>query len=169
MCINTKYCIPLNSRIELFIPFRKKILTILASVSRYKNINSLYDTMYAEVLNPTQEYLEFVTSLKKRASRRITVHLDAELTYDGTNCMAVIENMSDNGLHAVFTPVNSSADLTPEQKVDVTFHTASGQALRLHCMEKWSRPVSDNELTIGMGLEILEPPSQYNEFLKTLR
>lgn len=63
MCINTQFCIPLNSKVELLIPFRKSVLTVLARVSRYKHTDSLYDTMYVEVLNSSREYLEFAGGL----------------------------------------------------------------------------------------------------------
>lgn len=169
MCINTHYCFPLNSSIELLVPFKKNILTIPVRVGSYRHTDSLHDTMYVEVLNPDRKYLEFASSFRKRTHKRISVQLDANLTYDGMNCSAVITNVSDGGLHTLFTPANSSFDYAPKKKVSVTFHTASGQTMSLHCMEKWARPVTNNESTISMGLEIIKPPSQYNEFLKILQ
>lgn len=65
MCINTKFSFPLNSRIELLIPFKKNVLTILARVSRYKHTDSLYDSMYVEVLNQNKDYLELLNALKE--------------------------------------------------------------------------------------------------------
>lgn len=168
ICISTQYCIPLNSRIELLIPFRKSILTILARVSSYRHTDSLYDTMYVEVLGPTEKYLEFVNSFENRAHRRKNVHLDAELDCGGIDHRAVIQNISSNGLCVVFTYRDSQSDRISEKKIHVTLYTASGQAMSLHCMERWSRPVSNHAFTISMGLEILEPPPQYDEFLKTL-
>jgi hypothetical protein len=63
VCINTMFCFPLNSRIELLIPFKRKVLEILARVSTYKHADSLYDTMRVEVLNPSQEYSDFVDNV----------------------------------------------------------------------------------------------------------
>lgn len=65
VCINTKFCFPLNSRIELLIPFKRRVLEILAKVSTYKHTDSLYDTMRVEVLNSSQEYSDFVRSFSK--------------------------------------------------------------------------------------------------------
>ncbi len=64
MCISTKFCIPLNSKVELLIPLKKSILTILARVCSYKHSDSLHDTMYVEVLNSSPEYLEFANSFQ---------------------------------------------------------------------------------------------------------
>jgi hypothetical protein len=68
MCINTKYCLPLDSKIELFIPFKRKVLSMLARMSRYKHIDSLNDTMSVEVLNPSTAYLDFVCRLNQKSS-----------------------------------------------------------------------------------------------------
>lgn len=64
ICINTKFCFPLNSRIELLIAFKKEVLEILARVSTYKHTDSLYDTMRVKVLNPSQEYSDFVDNIR---------------------------------------------------------------------------------------------------------
>jgi hypothetical protein len=37
ICINTLYCFPLDSRIELLIPFKRNVLEILAIVRTYKH------------------------------------------------------------------------------------------------------------------------------------
>jgi hypothetical protein len=62
MCINTDFCFPLNSRIELLIPCRRNVLAILAKVSRYEHAGSLYDTMCVKVLNCSSEYSDFISN-----------------------------------------------------------------------------------------------------------
>jgi hypothetical protein len=59
ICIKSKYCFPLNSNIELLLPTKGKVIDILATVSRYKQVNFLNDTMCVEVLNPSQTYSGF--------------------------------------------------------------------------------------------------------------
>jgi hypothetical protein len=64
MCITTKYRIPLNSIIELLIPLDKNTINIIVRINRYDNINSisLNDSMTVEILDPSDEYLQFVGS-----------------------------------------------------------------------------------------------------------
>jgi hypothetical protein len=60
MCINTKYCLPLNSSIELLLQFNNRILTIPVKINGYSHTNTLQDSMSVDVLNPSKEYLEFM-------------------------------------------------------------------------------------------------------------
>ena len=66
MCISTKYCIPLNSIIKLFVPYKTNVLDIPVRVSRYLNRDSLHDVMCVEVNNLSTEYLEFFNSIEQR-------------------------------------------------------------------------------------------------------
>jgi hypothetical protein len=63
ICIKSKYCFPLNSNIELLLPTKRKVIDILATVRRYKQVKFLNDTMCVEVINPSQTYSCFVRSL----------------------------------------------------------------------------------------------------------
>ncbi len=62
ICISTKYCIPLNSIIKLFVPYKTNVLDIPVRVSRYLNRDSLHDVMCVDVLNPSKEYTDFAGS-----------------------------------------------------------------------------------------------------------
>lgn len=62
ICLNTKFCFPLNSMFELLVPFQRKVLDIPVRVSRLAYINNLLDTMSVEVLSPSKEYTDFVES-----------------------------------------------------------------------------------------------------------
>lgn len=63
MCIKSNYCFPLNSNIELLLPTKRKVIDVLATVRRYKQVKFLNDTMCVEVLNPSLTYIGFVESL----------------------------------------------------------------------------------------------------------
>jgi hypothetical protein len=67
ICIKSQYCFPLNSNIELLFPTKGKVIDILATVRKYKQVKFLNDTMCVEVLNPSQTYSGFVESLHPTA------------------------------------------------------------------------------------------------------
>lgn len=56
ICIKTRICLPLKSRIQLFIPSDKKTLNVSGEVGNYSRTDRLYNTMRVNVLNPTREY-----------------------------------------------------------------------------------------------------------------
>jgi len=60
ICINTRFCFPLDSLIKLFLPFKRKVVDLSVRVDRLKRKNSLHETMCVKVLNPSKEYLDFV-------------------------------------------------------------------------------------------------------------
>jgi len=60
ICIKTKICLPLNSKIQLFIPSHKKILNISGEVGDYSRTDSCFNTLRVRVLNPTREYFEYI-------------------------------------------------------------------------------------------------------------
>ena len=60
ICINTWFCFPLDSLIELFLPFKRKVLDLSVRVDKFRRKNSIHETMCVEVLNPSKEYLDFV-------------------------------------------------------------------------------------------------------------
>jgi len=60
ICISTKFCFPLDSLIELFVPFKRKAIDLTVRVDRFKRKNRLHEIMCVEVLNPSKEYIDFV-------------------------------------------------------------------------------------------------------------
>jgi hypothetical protein len=63
MCIDTDCYIPLNSEIELLIPFKKNVLNVSVRVKVHLNTGCQHDVMSIEVLKPSREYLDFVNSI----------------------------------------------------------------------------------------------------------
>lgn len=62
MCIVSDICHFLNSRIEVFIPLEKKVMSVPVKIIRMEEEDD-YNVLGVEVLNPTGKYLEFVDSL----------------------------------------------------------------------------------------------------------
>jgi len=64
MLINTRICLPFESRFEVLIPIKEEVLKVHCKVTRIVNTGDLYDAMGVELLNPPKKYFEFVYSLK---------------------------------------------------------------------------------------------------------
>jgi hypothetical protein len=64
MCINTGMCLPCGTNVKLLIPVKEEILEVPVEVKRAAKREGFYDTMGLELLNPPQNYLAFVDSLR---------------------------------------------------------------------------------------------------------
>lgn len=170
MCISTKFMIPVNSRIELLIPFKRNILTVPVKVNSYSHRDSLHEIMSVEILEPTSEFLEFVKSFEKRIHTRVSCALEIELISNEMSCAAFIKNISENGLNITLNPLTTALDLETEKKFEVKFQVPPGEeCLNLFCEKKWSTGVHPQGLMREVGIEIIDPPDKYKAFLNTLK
>ncbi|MCK5138510.1 MAG: PilZ domain-containing protein [Thermodesulfovibrionia bacterium] len=63
ICINTVACFPYGANIKLLIPVKEDILEIPVHVKRVAKRDGFYDTMGLELLDQSQNYLEFLNGL----------------------------------------------------------------------------------------------------------
>ncbi len=107
--------------------------------------------------------------MEKRRSRRINVNLKAERISGDEKYGVFIENISENGIHILTTASRDHVKYTAGTDLDLHFKLSDGKTLNLHCRVRWScLKLPPNGLTDSIGLEIIEPPSQYIEFVRTL-
>ncbi len=64
MFIQTEMHFPFDPRFEVHIPFKGNILKIPVKIARVVKTNNFYDGIGVEILEQTEEYLEFVNGLK---------------------------------------------------------------------------------------------------------
>ena len=108
-------------------------------------------------------------AMEKRRSKRIKVHLKAERISGDKNYGVFIENISENGIQMLTTPSSEHIKYTTGTDIDVKFHLSKGKTLNLHCKVRWSYlKIPPNGLTDSIGLEIIDAPLQYIEFVKAL-
>jgi len=107
--------------------------------------------------------------MEKRRYKRTTVYFKAERISGDEKYGVFIENISDKGIHMLATHAPVHAHYSRGKNIDVRFHIAHRKPLILRCRIRWSCPkVPPNGLTDSIGLEILDPPRQYIEFVRTL-
>jgi hypothetical protein len=107
--------------------------------------------------------------MEKRRSQRIKVDLKAERISGDETHGVFIENISENGIHIITAHVKEHRGYFPGRDVDLKLFLSSGGVLRLRCKVKWLCPeILPNNLIDSIGLEIIDPPLRYIEFVKTL-
>lgn len=103
---------------------------------------------------------------ERRRSRRLSVNLKAERLSCTNNCSVFIENLSEKGIHMITAPVKNPNLFVPGSAVELKLKTANGQTIKLQCNVKWAYDNSPEDMTNSVGLEIIDPPGSYLEFIK---
>lgn len=109
------------------------------------------------------------THAEKRRSQRVEYKVDAESFFGTKRYRGVIENFSMEGLLKVI-PSGQLMGCSPGMALGVNFQTSSGKSFNLICEIKWLRVDSNMPFGVrhAVGMEIIEPPPEYTEFVEHL-
>jgi hypothetical protein len=110
--------------------------------------------------------------MEKRKSRRLAVNVEVKLLSGGNHYEGTIENISMDGIfmHMTTAPAQSAKDFVPSTIIQIKFQPAQGNHLDIQCNVRWlhiHEEAPDN-LVHKMGVEILDPPSDYKDWVKTI-
>lgn len=108
--------------------------------------------------------------LEKRRHIRVDYRVNAEITYNDKCYKGNIENISESGIFKVAFPEKEIVDLMPGSPLTVKFRGSSGEDFNLNCRIKWLRiyTVSPFALKYNLGIEIVNPPQEYRDFVEQL-
>jgi hypothetical protein len=108
--------------------------------------------------------------MEKRRFKRINCKLNAEVTLNGKSYNVVVENLSEKGLYKTVVIEEELTDIVPGATLEVNLRLPSGKKINLPCNIVWVRidtkPPGGSKF--NMGLEIISPPLEYIEFVRTL-
>lgn len=98
--------------------------------------------------------------------QRILVNLKTEFISDGKRYDGIIRNLSEDG---IMVSTDTKVDISPETKVEIKYNLPSKETLNIYCKVRWyTIKNSSQDFKFSMGLEIINPPQEYKEFIKTL-
>ena len=106
--------------------------------------------------------------MEKRRHKRRRVNLTAERISGNMKHAVFIENLSEDGICIITTPSTTITNLEPETPVTVRLKLSSGEMLNLDCRVVWSHKTEPHGMTSSIGMEIIDPPQKYKEFVKNL-
>ncbi len=64
MYISKEVNFPLKTQLEILIPVKEEILKVFAEVRNFTKSGHVYNGIGVELINPPQNYIEFINSLK---------------------------------------------------------------------------------------------------------
>jgi len=107
--------------------------------------------------------------VERRRAKRIRVSLKAERISGNEKYAVFIENISEHGIQMITSPSNTHKKYIPGQDMELKFRLSSGETLNLNCKVRWAYYKTPPErLTDSIGLEIIDPPLKYIEFVSAL-
>jgi hypothetical protein len=106
--------------------------------------------------------------MERRKSKRVNVSLKAERISGDDKHSVFIEDISESGIHMIAAPL-ASKKYSPGIEVNLKLELATGKKILLRCITRWAYHLLPPETEVdSIGLEILDPPREYLEFLRTL-
>jgi hypothetical protein len=107
--------------------------------------------------------------MERRHSERISIHLNAHIFSNGKTYSGFIENVSEEGIEYLTTFLTQAPkNFTPNKIITLSFQIPSGETINLYCEVKWLLRTSPHEDSLTLGMKIIDPPQEYEEFLKSL-
>ena len=106
--------------------------------------------------------------MERRQSERITVNLRAERISGNKNSSLFIENLSESGIYLITASAKNQREFVPGTALNLKLKLSAGETINLDCNVKWSYSNLPEDLTNSVGLEIIDPPHKYLQFIKTL-
>jgi len=108
--------------------------------------------------------------MERRGSSRTTVRLRAEPISTNTKKTVLIENISETGIHMITAPSKTAAKFKTGMEIYLKFRSSSGETFNLRCKVRWAYAETPPDgLTDSVGLQIIDPPLRYREFVRTIR
>jgi hypothetical protein len=107
--------------------------------------------------------------VERRRFKRIKVKLNAESISGDEKYGVFIEDISETGINMITTSLREHKKYSPGTEIDLKLYLSSGKSLDLRCRVRWSySKIPPNGLTDCIGIEIIDPPAQYIEFVRSL-
>ncbi len=107
--------------------------------------------------------------MENRRSERITDSLDVEIVSGGVVYAGLILNCSVEGMYMVTATTYDVVDIPASSKIEVKCKLPTGDEIKMNCEVKWfqTKP-SPYGVTFSMGMQLLDPPVKYTEYLNSL-
>lgn len=108
-------------------------------------------------------------AMERRRFKRKKIHLRAERLSGDESRAVFIEDISEYGIQIMTAPAKSIIEFSPGTPVDLKFELSSGKTINLLCTVRWSlHNAPPNDATTSIGMEVMNPPLRYREFVKNL-
>ena len=107
--------------------------------------------------------------MERRKARRVIVSLKAERISGDEKHSVFIEDISESGIHMIMAPSSATRKYAPGSEINLKLELATGKKILLRCITRWAYHLLPPEKEVdSVGLEIVDPPKEYLDFLRAL-
>lgn len=103
-----------------------------------------------------------------RCTKRKIVSIRAELIIGDKSWASFIENLSEEGIFVTTSAAESSVKIAPQAPATLRFPLPAGEKAELNCRIIWTLKLPPYGLTQNVGMEVIDPPASYKDFLQSL-
>jgi len=105
--------------------------------------------------------------MERRRHKRIYVHLKAVIMVDDQTYDGYIENISESGIgYLMSTPGRFKDDYLSNKRIELNVQMQPGKTIVLHCVGTWSKKGLGSGKTVGLGMNIIDPPPEYKDWIR---
>lgn len=97
---------------------------------------------------------------------KLPVCLEGELIFSDVSYAAFVENISEDGMYVSIAHIMTKDHIRPMTKLYLKVRLPSGQMILLNCREKWSERNTPHSLIVRIGMEIINPPEKFIQFIE---
>jgi len=94
------------------------------------------------------------------------VRMDATIESAGQTFSGFIGNLSEKGIHMNIVKTRQPLNFKPGDSVQLKVQLPSEEVLILSCLVKWLNNAAEKDITCCLGMEVIQPPDAFLEFLK---
>jgi len=105
-----------------------------------------------------------ILNMQKRRSTRIIKRLEIKVISGGISFTGITSNLSEHGIF-----IRTKKGFAPGTTLELDLQLPSGENLHLHGKVKRTVKTQFHDVKNGMGVELLDTPPKFIEFLKTLQ
>ncbi len=107
--------------------------------------------------------------MERRRHKRIYVHLKATITVDDQTYEGYVENISEIGIgYLMSSPGRFKDDYLSNKSIELTMQMEPGQTIVLNCVAAWAKKGLVSGKTVGVGMNIIDPPPEYKDWVKNI-
>ncbi len=107
--------------------------------------------------------------MERRRHKRIYIHLKATITVDDRTYDGYIENISESGIgYLMASPESIKDDFLSSKSIELKLQMQPGKTIVLDCIAKWAKKGLASGKTIGVGMNIIDPPVEYGDWVSAL-
>lgn len=97
---------------------------------------------------------------------KLPLCLVGELIFSDVSYEAFVENISDGGMYVSIAHIMNEDHISPDTKLHLKVQLPSGQMILLNCRKIWSERKTPHSLIERIGMEIIDPPEEFIQFIE---